>query len=331
MSKIRIVFNRSNLDAVCSAAMIINALRNTIEIQALDTVPYSYTSYSAPSISSQYFMTFVIGAFLSNNELLEEKKSCKNLYVISQYNPTNVHQWFDPAELLKLSEDIDIYSGSFIFGQKIENVEESYSSCLSKLTRTCLAQLGVGYMTGLEPTKEASEKMLSIINAVESFVSIKDVSAEQILLVHENYDDLLESAYIGKFMEFKGPEFVKDKLNHEPGRKTTIKGNNPRIFKARNFIQSSMTMQHYRNAKMSMMAQTIQTNEEYLYDVVRLATYPYQLVVVYHDHKHYRHWWIYSSEDSNAEKLVNMIPHIACFTDGQFIHLVSDIPKLDSK
>lgn len=333
MSKIRIVFNRSNLDAVCAAAMIITAFRQNQVGCLIDSVPYSVSSYSGPLESTTSFdKTFLIGTFLNSQEILNELGFCKKLFVISHIKPTDKYQPFNPEEIYSLSDNkIHIFSTSFIFGKQLLEVEESYSSCLSKLTKTALASISEELVDSLEKSLTNTSDLTEIMSAVESFIGIKDVSAESILLVHENYDALVESAYTAKAMVFKGPDTIADKIQQDPlnKRKNTIKGINSRIFKARNFIQSSMATQHYKCSKSSIIAQTIQTTEEYLYDVVRQASYPYQIVVVYHDHKNHRHWWIYSGNDAKAQTLVDMIPHVACFNDGEFIHLVSDIPKIE--
>lgn len=325
MSNVRIVFNRANIDAVCSAAMIITTLRQ-MPGTTIECVPYSATSYNGPNSSNYYTSTYLIGVFLNINEIMNEKSFCNNLYFITNSKPTDQYRTVDVEELHKHSDgSVEIYSSSFIHGVSISSLEDSYSSCMSKLTRICLTDknfIPVG-------EDEIFSNMFEVASAMEAFVGIKNVSAEQILIVHENYDTMVESAYTGKAMEFKGQSFISDKVQEINGRKNTIKGTNQRIFKSRNFIQSSMTTQHYKNAKSSIMAQTIQISEEYLYDVIRLASYPYQIVVAYQDHKNSRHWWIYSSTDGKARNLVSMIPHSQCFTDGEFIHLISDIPKIE--
>lgn len=335
MKNIRIVFNRSSLDAVCAAAMIITAYKQKEQECHVETVPYSISSYSSPLESSLSFdKTFLIGTFLNPNQILNETLYCKDLVIVSHLKPTDKYQPFEPEHLYSLSDGkIQIFSTAFIYGKPLASLEESYSSCLSKLTKIALSSISIGLSEALEQSLTKLEDLGDVLTAVESFIGIKDVSAENILLVHENYDALVESAYTAKPMVFKGKNSIADKIQQDPlnNRKNSIKGINSRIFKSRNYIQSSMVAQHYKNAKGSMLVQTIQTSEEYLYDVVRQASYPYQIVIVYQDHKHYRHWWIYSGNDSKTQQLPDMIPHVACFNDGEFIHLVSEIPKIESQ
>jgi hypothetical protein len=329
MEKVRIVFNRSNIDAICAAVLLINNCKQ--KGISVETVPYSMSSYSKPSASSSSNKTYVLGCFMEPHELIEELNCTDNGFVFL-FTTETIDSEHPYRKIMQESANrFCVYSPNFWCNNEIVELDQCFSPCLSKLVKFELNPNKYGDLpTPTLMVTEEEKEFQTVLNGVEAFTNIKDVSASDILIVHENYDNLIHSAYTGTPMEFVTLKDVQHKLTKDPVNpdKFIIKSNNPRIFKARSFIQNSMTTQLFGNQKSSALAQTIQITEEYLYDIVRLATYPYDVVVTYQDHKHFRHWWIYSATDQNAKNIAELIPYLRKVNDGKLIHLVSNIPKM---
>lgn len=327
--KQRIVFNRTNPESLLATVLLVNALK---QLQYnVETIPYGLTGYQQPIQSYKADKTFIIGAQLSRNELHNEAFFCDELIIVD-HNMVDDPYSIGVLELKEqLGNKVKIFTSDFYNDEVVSHVEDVLSRSLLKLTRVALSQIKMKDITLselMDPNSDNAEDIKAIYDSFEAFCNVKDVSAADILIVHENIDQIYQSAHTGTAIKLKGYKSISDKIASFNG-KPILKENTSRIFKARNFIQNAMTGQLYGDQKSSMLVQTIQVSEEYLYDIVRLASYPNEVVALYQDFKHYRYWWIYSSDNKNAHILANLIPHVRRVTDGVFIQLISHLPKAD--
>jgi len=318
MKNVRIVFNRTNIDSMCATSMLVNFFK--LNNYNVETVPYCTTTYCGAHTSNQYQYTFIIGHFLDSQEILSEADQTNDkIFIISPE--------FLTEQSLALSCDKSIilhYAPNAVNNTLIHTQEDCFSSCVSKLTKNLILNI---------PTFSTFDKPIfenDLINAIENYIGVKNVQAQDILLVHENYDRIVYSAHTATVVCFDGYDKISNNLKENPldSNKKDIKTNNERIFKCRLHIRNSMSKQLYGDTKQSFLVQTIQIIEDYLYDVARLATYTYDTVVLYQDIKNNRHWWIYSVDQEKANVLASKIPQIKRIKDGVFIHLISTLPKV---
>lgn len=332
MTKIRIVFNRYSIDAMCATSMIVTAYKNSNNQVDIETIPYSHVSYNSPTDTQKYQKTFMIGVTPDMQDILKEIENTDKFFFINS------------GENIK---GIDVYQKSkgsaivvmpdFMNGKQISDIDESYSTNLSKLTRVLLGSIYDDVIVGETSISctylcylngEASE-LDDVIKAVESFTNLKQISTQDIAIVHKNYDPLIQSAFSATAMVYSGFNSIGDQLITTSKENHYIfKENTTRILKARNFIHNGMTGQLFGDRKSSMLVQTIQIVEEYLYDVIRLASYSHDAVVTYQDTKHNRQWWVYCTDKTKAEKIINSIPFLKATKDGVLTHLISEIPRM---
>lgn len=332
MFKIRIVFNRYNIDALCATSMVVNAFRMDFRKHLIETIPYSPTDYNPPTHSQGSDYTFMIGTNAEMHENLQEFTRTANFIFINSGENT------DGEEIFKLTQGSTlVFMPHFFNGKRLdESIEVAYSKNLSKLTRLALKSIitykdeECNISTPLVNNLNDGGELLEVIDAVESYCQFQNVGAKAIAIVDKNYDNIIQSAFSGAAIKYYGLESIKDLLLEDPKNSGNylFKENLSRIIKARYFIQAGMANQLYRDQKNSMMVQTIQIVEEYLYDIIRLASYPYDTVVTYQDTKHHRQWWICCKDKIKLDKLLSLIPHQKMLLDGNIVHLISDIPKL---
>lgn len=343
MNKVRIVFSRYNLDAITAASLVVNSFKNDERDHSIECIPYSPTDYSSPTDTQRSDYTFLIGTNMSMGEILQESAVSANFLFINSGENISGAEVYSKAYTSAL-----IFTPNFIHGKE-QIGDEVYTKNLSKLTRIALNCI---YTIRGDNDKEYSlfkniitdadsnvdivlaNKITEVIDAVEQYCNFENVDAKVIAIVNKNYDNLVLSAFGGTKVEYFGFQSVSDSLVVETKKdlkqpvQYTFKDHLPRIQKARYFIQTGMTGQLYTDRKKSMVIQTIQIVEEFLYDIIRLASYPYDTVIAYQDTKHNRQWWIYSSDSEKMDSLLKMIPHRISYKDGKLIHLISDLPKL---
>lgn len=313
-SKIRIVFNDYNVDAFVATSMIVNAIIDSSSGEDLEycveTVPHSLTNYTSPNKESDF--TFCIGVNMDMHDILVEAEKATNFFFIGYDRFISGE---DITNKLKYKEGASIFTSDFMWGEILEEPEKRYAKNLCKLTQQLLTR----YFT-TPSQSEVPQLTKDLINAVEKYCNFYDISAKELALVHRNIDIIVDSAFNGRYATYK-PVFEN----------IDTKQNSPRTTKARAIISKGMASHTYGTQKSSMIAPTLNCSEDFLYDLIRLMSYPFDTMVLYQDIKHQRQWWIYSNDQAKAARLAEMIPYHSKHQDGKIVYLVSETPKLQEK
>ena len=312
-TKIRIVFNDYNVDAFLATSMIINAItdsNNGEMVYSIETVPHSLMNYVAPNKQTDF--TFCIGVNMEMHDILTEAEKATNFFYIA-YDKYVQNE--DIVNKLKLKEGALIFTSDHMWGEELEEAEKRYSKNLCKLTQQLLTKY-----FAIPSQEQTTDTLKDLINAVEKYCNFYDITAKELALVHQNIDIITDSAFNGKY------GFYKPLVEN-----IEIKHNTTRTTKARAIISKGMAKHTYGNQKVSMMVPTLNCSEDYLYDLIRLISYPFETMLLYQDIKHLRQWWIYSSDPAKASKLAEIIPYQSKHQDGKIIYLVTETPRLQEK
>jgi hypothetical protein len=319
--QVKIIFNRTNIDSCYASMMLRKALRITADKtkQLLNLQMVNFSKIDQVSITPDAEIIYIVGASIDTHKLIELSNTSKLIFF-------GYKDSLETARVIHGLKDSKAYTPNFLDGEVALTVEDTLDNSMVKIMNYFIKET-IGYDIYSDAVNNDVE--IKLVDAITNYINFSTrLTEEELILLFANYEAIYYDVKTTKSFtpispnSDKGYKVLNSDAEPEPLMKLHDMG---RFQIARNLIGRNVASTVYGTQSKSIMIPTACVSEEHALDVMRMMSYPYNLVVTYEDVKHMRVWRIYSKDPAMVQKACEYISHHERWQDNKVTYLLAPL------